>query len=108
MKKKDTENQNSNSDNQNLENIESGGKGYGYTSFALAVAAVVFLPLIFVINIYALCASFICALASLAFYNSQKPRGLFTLVKIARIIAYVALILCIVLLIGATIYASLV
>lgn len=83
-----------------------GGKGRGYTAFCLAVIAVIFLPLIYVIGIYGLCASALCALASLAFYNSQKPHGLFALVKAARILAYVALILCVIVLIGAIIYSA--
>lgn len=97
--------------NQNLnENVDATGnssRGYGYTSFCLAIAAVIFLPFMFLISVYALCGSALCALASLAFYNSQKTRGLFPLVKAARIIAYVALILCAVVLIGAIIYLAL-
>ncbi len=85
---------------------ENNGKGRGYASFCLAVIAVIFLPLIYVIGIYGLCASALCALASLSFYNSQKTRGLFALVKAAKILAYVALILCAIVLIGAIIYSA--
>lgn len=97
-----------NKDDQDLNQVENqnNGRGYGYACFILAVISVIFVPLIYVIGIYGLCASALCALAALAFYNSQKTRGLFTLCKAARILAYAALVLCLIVLVGAIIYTA--
>ncbi len=80
-------------------------KTYGYISFVISIAALLCFCLIPLISIYGLCCDILLAFASLGFYNTQKKRGLYPLAKAAKVIAYIALIIGMVVFLGGVIYA---
>ncbi len=93
---------------KNENTVREGSRTAGYAAFGLAIAAAVSAALMFVTGIYGLLASAVCSLAALAFCNAQKKKSDFALVKAARITAYCALILSVVVLIGGIVYSAVV
>ncbi|MCD8205230.1 MAG: hypothetical protein LUD29_01250 [Clostridia bacterium] len=79
---------------------------YGLISFWVGIAALASFALIAVINMYGLIVEIILSLASLAFYSSQKKKGVFPLAKAGQVIGYIGFIAGLLILLGGIIWSA--
>ena len=106
-KKKKDENLNEENTPETAESKAYSGRIYFYIGIAAGALGVLSLGLIFtILSIYALIASVIFCLASLAFFNIQKKKNNFKQVRYFTIVAYVILGIALLIFGGGIIYSA--